>query len=67
MILMIKELCNLIGQKEILVNQFKVYVTYDKKTLFSRRVQIIFHSELFMMRQKTPPDQPSSPLVNLWV
>ena len=67
MILMIKELCNLIGQKEILVNQFKVYVTYDKKTLFSRRVQIIFHSELFMMRQKTPPDQPSSPPVNLWV
>ena len=54
---MIKESCNLIGQEHDLVN-LKTYAIYDKKTLFSTKIQFLITSYVVI----SLPDQPDSKL-----
>ena len=51
--LLIKESCNLNGQKHILVNHLKVQVIHEKD-IFYLRIQLIFRSELLLMWQYYP-------------
>ena len=46
---MIKEYCNLLGEKVVLVIHFKVNVVHEKKTFSPLKIKLISHSELLIM------------------